>query len=232
MIRFPELESLGLRVAAMTERGDGDCRTAGPGSPREACCAALGVPPESLVCGQQVHGITLAVAGEDERGRGALGHDTALPATDGLLTALAGLPLAVFIADCVPVFLFAPDAGAAGLVHAGRQGTRENIVGRAVRLLCERLGAAPGGVHALIGPSAGPTRYEVSETLAGDWAEAALPCRDRLLNLWETNRRQLHAAGVPDHQVHLAGICTIEDGRFFSYRRGDLTSRNMALLMI
>ena len=232
MIHFPELESLGLRVAAMTERCDGDCRTAGPGSPRDACCGVLGVPPESLVCGRQVHGVTIAVAGEEARGRGAPGHETALPATDGLLTALPGLPLAVFVADCVPVFLFAPEAGAAGLVHAGRQGTRANIVGRAVRLLVERLGAAPGGVHALIGPSAGPGRYEVSESLAADWEEAGLPCRGRLLDLWEANRRQLCAAGVPDHQIHLAGICTIEDGRFFSYRRGDQTSRNMALLMI
>jgi len=232
VIRFPELESLGLRVAAMTERCDGDCRLSGPGSPREVCCTALGIAPEHLVCGQQVHGLAIAVAGETERGRGALRRDEALPATDGILTALPGLPLAVFIADCVPVFLFAPDEGAAGLVHAGRQGTRENIAGRAIALMGERFGVPPRGVHALIGPSAGPSRYEVSEALAADWAGAGWPCRGRFLNLWETNRLQLQAAGVPDGQIYQAGLCTIEDGRFFSYRRGDQLARNMALVML
>lgn len=232
MIRFSEMESLGLRVAAMTERRDGDCRLSGPDSPREICCAALGIAPEHLVCGQQVHGLRIAVAGETERGRGALQPDAALPATDGILTALPGLPLAVFIADCVPVFLFAPDEGVAGLVHAGRQGTRENIVGSAMAVMGEHFGVSPRAVHALIGPSAGPLRYEVSEALAADWAEAGWSGEGRLLNLWETNRLQLRSAGVPAGQIYQAGLCTIEDGRFFSYRRGDQQARNMALVML
>ncbi len=233
MIRFTQLEALGLRVAAMTERADGDCRDPGPGSARAACCAALGISePEALTCGRQVHGVSVAVIGAEDRGRGGLAWDTALPATDGLITAVPGLPLAVFVADCAPVYFFAPNGGVAGLLHAGREGTRGRIVAVAAHLLGERFGVTPKDIHALIGPSAGPERYEVSEAIAAEWAGAGLPRKGRTLDLWEANRAQLRQAGVPESQIHVAGMCTIGDARFFSYRRGDAAARSMAVLMI
>ncbi len=232
MIRFEEFEASGLAVAAMTEQRDGDCCLPGAGTARAVCCARLGISHEALVCGKQVHGRDIAIVDERERGRGALSWDSALPATDGLITATPGIPLAVFVADCVPVFLFAPAARVAGLVHAGRQGTREDIVGRAVHLMQQRLGVCPQEIRALLGPSAGPGRYEVSEPMAAEWHQAGFPVQGRRLDLWEANRRHLVAAGVPEVHILVSGICTIEDGRFFSYRRGDSAARNMAVLMV
>ena len=232
MIRFKQLEDLGLSVAAMTAHADGDCCEPGPGTPRAACLQALGLAPDALTCGRQVHGTSIGVVTEAERGRGALSWDAAFPATDGLLTDVPGLPLAVFVADCVPLFLYAPDARVAGLVHAGREGTRASIATAAITTLCYAFAVSPREVHALIGPSAGPERYEVSESLAAEWEQAGLPRRERKLDLWQANRIQLEAAGVPGRQIFCAGMCTIGDERFFSFRRGDETARNMALVMI
>lgn len=230
MIRFQELENLGLTIAAMTEREDGDCSN--QGMARASCCAALGITLKKLTCGKQVHGTNVAVVGEEERGRGGTSSDLALVSTDGLVTAVQGLPLAIFVADCVPLFLFSPSFRVAGLVHAGRKGTRRDIAGTAVRVMKERFGVSPEDIHALIGPSAGPQVYEVSQELAADWERAGLPLRGRNLDLWEANRRALVKAQVPDKHIHLSGACTIASGRFFSYRRGDTIARNMALVMI
>ncbi|HQE83798.1 MAG TPA: polyphenol oxidase family protein [Candidatus Hydrogenedentes bacterium] len=232
MIRFREFEALGVSIAAVTEREDGDCCDPRPGNARSSCCAALEISSESLVCCNQVHGASVAVVGEQERGRGGVSRDSALASTDGLVTAEPGLPLAVFVADCVPLFLFAPSFRVAGLVHAGRQGTRSNIAAAAIRVMENGFGVSPADVHALIGPSAGPELYEVSEELAADWESAGLPRSGRNLDLWEANRIELCAVGVPEHQIHVSELCTIEGGRFFSYRGGDRTARNMAVLMI
>jgi len=149
-----------------------------------------------------------------------------------MVTDVAGLPLAVFVADCVPVYLFDPQRRATGLVHAGREGTRQQVGPKALHVLTREFGSRPGDVHALIGPSAGPCCYEVSTAIAQDFARAGLPVRGRHLDLWQANARQLVAAGVPEEQVAISGMCTICDGRFHSYRRDGGSARNMALLAL
>jgi copper oxidase (laccase) domain-containing protein len=78
-----------------------------------------------------------------------------------------------------------------------------------------------------VGPSAGPTRYEVGEEVYE--AAAGLPERERFFprrdgrlyfDLWEANRSQLVFAGVSPENIEVAGICTISrTDLFYSYRR-------------
>ena len=221
-MRFLSLERLGVKVAAISEMSDGDC---GGLAARSAFCAGLDMDAGDLVTGRQVHGIEVAVAGEEDRGRCYAG-------TDGLLTDVAGLPLAVFVADCAPVYLVDPVRRAVGLVHAGREGVRQGIAELAARLMVERLGCRNEYIHALIGPSAGPCCYEVSEPMAEQFRALGLPVEGRHLNLWESNALQLAQAGIPRGQIEVSGDCTICGGRFFSYRRDGGTRRNMAVICL
>ncbi|HEO70491.1 MAG TPA: laccase domain-containing protein [Candidatus Hydrogenedentes bacterium] len=224
MIRFEFLEGCGCAVAAMSDKSDGDCGIRGDRARqiRGRLCKVCGVDANGLVVPHQVHGMRIAYA-----------HAPGVhPATDGLISDVRGLPLTVVAADCVPVFLVAPGSCAVGLVHAGRRGTRANIAGKAVATLGKRLDVAPWEIHALVGPSAGPCCYEVSAEMAEDFVSAGLPAEGRRLDLWQANAQQLAAAGVPEAQVVVAGICTICDGRFHSYRAGSATARNMAMLVL
>jgi hypothetical protein len=83
-----------------------------------------------------------------------------------------------------------------------------------------------------VGPGIGPCCYEVSAEMADAWRRSGLPARGRRLDLWETNRWQLVRAGVPAGQVRVAGVCTCCMEDFFSYRRGESTGRNMAVLVL
>jgi hypothetical protein len=234
MLRFPELERFGV-LAAVSGTAEGDCASAddGESSPgREAFFAACGVPASRVVCARQVHGVRVARAGASDGGRGAHERATAIPDTDGLITDEPGLALGISVADCVPVYLVDPVRPAAGLLHAGRQGTFANIAGAGVRAMRDAFDSAPGNLHAVIGPSAGPARYEVSREIAEAWRAAGLPSEGRLLDLWEANAMQLARAGVPRCQVHVAGICTINDTRFHSHRRDADGRRNLALLAL
>lgn len=238
MIRFDTFERLGVAVAAISDRAEGDCalnRGQGVASACEArrrFCSQCGVDFHGLVCAQQVHGARVACVSETHAGCGATAYHDGLPSTDALITGARGLPLAVQVADCVPVYLFDPEQGAGGLVHAGRRGTLENVSGLAVQALVTHFNSKPGDIHALIGPSAGVCCYEVSPQMASTFSEAGLPVEGRKLDLWRANAQQLEQAGVPSAHITIAGLCTVCDERFFSYRANDGACRNMALFVL
>jgi purine-nucleoside/S-methyl-5'-thioadenosine phosphorylase / adenosine deaminase len=232
VIRFSGFERLGPAVAAFSEKSDGDCRVVGASDLRRSswnrqfvmmvCCLEAREP----VFVSQVHGTDILIARED-----GPAHDE-LAEADGILTDVPGLPVGILVADCVPVYLFDPVARVGGVIHAGRAGTMLGIAGRAVDALQREWGSEPGNVHALIGPSAGPGRYEVSEEIAEEWRGLGLPAEGRLLDLWQGNVDQLVRAGVEGSNIQVSGLCTMTDGRFFSYRCGSTSERNLALFAL
>ncbi len=234
MLRFETLERAGARVAAMSDLTDGDCRlsTDEGVAARRRFCDACGIPFEHVTVGKQVHGARIAVVDEGDRGRGHQGFHAAFSDTDGLITNVAGLPLGISIADCVPVFLFDPECGAIGLVHAGRVGTMSKIAAAAVIEMQRAYKSCPEHIHAVIGPSAGPESYEVSEEIAEEFRVSGLPAKGRMLDLWEANALQLAGCGVPRSNIAISGLCTIASGRFHSHRAHANGARNLAVLMI
>ncbi|NUM53645.1 MAG: laccase domain-containing protein [Candidatus Hydrogenedentes bacterium] len=218
----------------MSDLLDGDCRLNGDegANSRHEFFRACGIVPGHITAGKQVHGATVAVVRESDRGRGATSTLDPFPETDALITNIAALPLVISIADCVPVFLFDATKRAIGLVHAGRVGTQHRIVANAVDALRTEYGTIPADIHAVIGPSAGPEAYEVSHEMAAEFANLGLPVRGRCIDLWEANARQLESCGVPRAQIEITGICTITSGRFHSHRAHNNGARNLALFML
>lgn len=237
MVRFDSFERQGVAVAAISDMSDGDCGRHSPNQEsaqraRSAFCAQLGIDAATLVCAEQVHGAVVVQVRAEDSGRGVVDGQPARPGADGLLTEIEGLPLAMYVADCVPVYLFDSRLRVGGILHAGRAGTRLNICAAAIGELGRLFGTSPSDVHALIGPSAGPCCYEVSEEIAADFVRRGLPVQGRRLDLWQANARQLTATGVPQRQIEIVGCCTICDGSFYSYRKGAQTARNMAVMVI
>lgn len=196
---------------------------------RRRLCAAIGLPPERLVVPGQVHGTTLAWVGEAEAGRGALNSPGVIKEHDGLLTAEAGLGLAISYADCVPVVIVAE--GTRGplfaTVHAGWRGMIAGIAGKAAAELAGRGRLLAAGV----GPSIGPCCFAVDDELRRRF-EARFPGSSgaATVDLWRCARMDLEAAGVPPAAISVAGLCTVSDARFFSHR-GDAgkTGRHLAV---
>jgi len=206
---------------------------------RRALCAPLGLSPEALVVGNQVHGDGVAVVDERCRGRGAFGDETAIEATDAMVTRTPGLCLVVLTADCVPIVLYDPVRSAVGVVHAGWRGTVRGITGKAVQAMVDAFGTAPADLLAGVGPSIGPCCYQVGadvleQVAAAPWADANLISERTAdgrgnLNLWEANRRQLVLAGVPPGSVEVGSLCTrCRADLFFSVRHDGATTGRFA----
>jgi YfiH family protein len=205
---------------------------------RELLCAAVGVALDDLVVPAQVHGKHIRAIGSGDRGRGALSPQTAVPNTDGLVTNVPGVPLAVGYADCLAVIVAAHEAGGCAglaLVHAGWRGLMDGIVARAVRRVWE-YGPAD---FALIGPSIGSCCFVVDEALAMRFAErfgaeVVTNLADGWhVDLWGCAVGELRASGVASEAIDVAGICTSCDARFYSHRRDrGATGRQAAIAWI
>lgn len=180
---------------------------------------------EAVASMGQVHGAVVVWATEA----------TAHPDVDAMLMAGPELGLVVRVADCVPIVLAAPDDGFIGVVHAGRSGLVDGVVPAAVAALRDR-GAEH--VQAWLGPRACGRCYELPASMADDVA-AAVP-EARSTTSWGTPAADIGAGVVAqltdsDVQVHDigAGVCTIEDERFFSHRRqGEASGRFGALVVV
>lgn len=191
-----------------TSNGDAPALVA---SNLDALGAAVGV--QRLVRMTQVHGHDVVWADEVAAGE--------IPIADALLTDQVGVGVLVRVADCTPIVLAAPDESMAGVVHCGREGLVQGVVAAAVHALRER-GATT--LQAFIGPRACGRCYELPAELA-DAVGSVVP-EARSTTSWGTPSidvgagvlAQLAALDVPASDLG-AAECTIEDERWFSYRR-------------
>lgn len=156
--------------------------------------------------------------------------------TDGLVTDVEGLWLAVSVADCVPLFLADPRKNVIAVVHAGWRGSLERITENAVDVLSRKFGSVPKDVFAYIGPSAGACCYEVGKDVAERFDRIVVGERDGkiYLDLKRENRRQLLAAGIPASNIETSPDCTIHKSEVFhSFRRdGKQSGRMMGVIGI
>lgn len=185
---------------------------------RARLAESLGFRPERLVTTPQVHGTDVLVVDRDTDPAAALSIRA-----DILVTREPGSLLMQRFADCVPILLWHPVGRVVSVAHAGWRGTALGVAGRAVAAVAD-LGGEPAGLRAGIGPSIGPCCFEVGEDVVdafpdADGAHAPGPRGRPHLDLWELNRRQLVAAGVPAENIEVAGLCTrCHPDVYFSHR--------------
>jgi YfiH family protein len=160
------------------------------------------------------------------------------PAADASVTAAPDRPLAIMVADCLPVLIVEQDGRALGAAHAGWRGLSGGVLENTLEAMRRKCPDAAGW-RAWIGPGIGPAAFEVGrdvvDAFAVDGPDAAALFRPRperpgkwLADLPGLAALRLRRAGVD--AVHQSGLCTVSDAEhFFSYRRDGETGR-MALL--
>lgn len=186
---------------------------------RRRLAAALGLAPENVVMGHQVHGSDL------------MRHDTAqepqvfaevVPSpvdVDGHWTDQPGLAPLVMTADCLPVALAGP--GGVAMAHGGWRGLAGGILASAAD--------AVDAEAAAIGPGIGQCCYEVGEEVLAEFSDIDGVADGRMLDLTAVARSLLGRAGVT--AVDSADTCTsCNPELFYSHRRdGPTTGRQCGI---
>lgn len=195
----------------------------------------LGVDYRNLVCAKQIHSSNVAYVDRKDKGRGASSYDTAIEDTDALITNERNLPLAIFTADCLSVFLYDPKNPAIGLVHAGYKSSRENIVAKTVKAMEDRLNSRSGDLCAGFGPAIRVCCYAVEEELRESFPQHLTERGGEFyLDLAQVNKSELLDAGVKEGNIFDSGICTFcQNERFFSFRKeGSAAGRMISVMML
>ena len=196
---------------------------------RRRLANALNIKPTDFVFPSQVHGTNIVRVAEEDRGKGALAKNDAFSNTDGLITNIKGLCLVTLAADCVPVIFYDPINQAIGVAHSGWKGTVLQIAAHLVRAMQHEYSSKPSDLLVGIGPSGGPTRYEVKQDVINEVANRFVLSKvivksgaKTYFDMWEAIRITLIKSGVKAKNIETSRTCTItHNDTFFSARHGD-----------
>ena len=205
----------------------------------------LGVEPERISCGNQVHGLKAVEVTEDLVGAGAFGEDTAIADCDAVFTKLPNVPLFLFTADCVAVGIYDAKHHAIATVHAGWRGAIGHLPVLTIEAMKEAYGTEFKDCYIYLGPSIGPESFEVDVELGKRFELAWRGMTDRsvadivnypgdkldkaYINLWNFIAEGLMMNGVPKENIAIGGTDTVTDRDCYSYRRESGKTGRMAL---
>lgn len=193
---------------------------------RLALLTSLNIDPEWTAYADQVHSNRVQFVTEGGT----------YPSTDGLVTTIPGLTLAIQVADCAAVLLWDGVNKVIGALHAGWRGVVSDIVPLGIQKMKDK-GAEPSKIESFISPCISQANFEVG-------LEVAEQFPDRFVNYFEFKKphvdlkgfikHQLLKQGISEDQIELRNECTIEEsGKFYSYRReGDKSGRMLAMIKI
>jgi len=194
---------------------------------RQAAARQAGLAGEPATL-RQVHGISVV----------SLSASTPLSTStveaDAWVISQSKQAVAVYVADCMPVFAYDPKSRTLGLAHAGWRGTKAGVVPAMLGKMKEQ-GAAMKDVVAAIGPHVGPCCYVVSPETASQFPAQAVheTPNGLVVDLAEAAVMQFQAAGGDRKQVSVCGTCTASNpDQLFSFRRDKSDSRMMAFAAI
>lgn len=164
-----------------------------------------GIAPKMLRRAQQVHGNKVALVGD-------IGCSYPVEGVDALFCGgKADCCLGIYVADCAAVWIFDTLSKSRALIHSGKAGTQQNIVGATLNSMYKVLGVQAANCLAVISPCIRPPHYEV--------------------DIVTQIKQQLEEAGIAPQNITDSGLDTAADlETFYSYRieKGN-TGRMLAL---
>lgn len=186
----------------------------------------LNLDPKWIAFGEQVHGTRIQKVMQGET----------YSETDGLITRVPGLALAIQVADCAAVIIWDSENRVIGAFHAGWRGAAGGIVPRGIEQMIEE-GSNPKTMKAFISPCICQKNFEVGEEVAEQFPDGFVDYenyRKPHVDLKGFLNYQLVEGDIPVSNIEVAEGCTIDDEeKFYSYRReGDKSGRMMGIICL
>jgi len=202
---------------------------------RRVFLSSLGIDYRDLVCARQIHQDNIRYVTEADKGSGASAYGGSIADTDGFITDKKNIPIAIFTADCLSLFIYDPKTPAIGLLHCGWRSSKARIASKAVRLMQKEFKSDPEDLYAGFGSSIRGCCYEVSDSFKEYFSEGLSKKDNRLyLDLSDVNTQELLACGVRKENIYPPQACTFcHNDEFFSFRKeGAACGRMISVMML
>ncbi|RUS51944.1 Laccase domain protein [Kurthia sp. 3B1D] len=207
---------------------------------REALAATIGHSLQDFVCANQTHSATYYKVTAEDKGRGTLRAEDAIPETDALYTFEPNIVLSSFTADCVPVLFYATDTTLVGAIHSGWQGTVKEISLKTFTYLREAENVDLQNVHVHIGTALSQEKFEVDADVytkfkALGYADDFMYFKDATKKYHIDNqltvKKQCELAGIPASNITIEDVCTFKSAQGFSYRQDKKAGRHLSFIV-
>ncbi len=142
--------------------------------------AVTGEATTPLITVRQFHSNLIVIA----RGRAGDGQP---PKADGVITAEAGLLLAIQTADCIPVLVADRKQRVVAAFHAGWRGTVSRIVELGVGKMRLEFGSRPQDLIAAIGPGVSACCYAVGDEVVSEFESQFSYARELLREVYDSD---------------------------------------------
>lgn len=203
-------------------------------------CALMGVGIDDCALTRQVHGNEVRIV--TEKDRHVCMSKTPYEA-DGIVTAVKGLPIMCFVADCVPALLWDGKNSVAAAVHCGWRSSVADILGVTLEKMLS-LGAEKEHIYCAMGAAIGKCCFEtdddvpeaVSAYLGGETEGLFTKRADgkTMVDLRGANRRRLIQLGIPAENIDISEECTMcSHEKYWSHRytKGDRGSQAAVIVL-
>jgi polyphenol oxidase len=180
----------------------------------------LNTEPDLLKFQKQVHGNVINIIDES----------SGIQISDGMICNKPGVFICLKIADCCAILIYDPVNKVIAGLHSGWRGTNLNIAETGIKILKERYGARPDDLIVYLSPAASGNRYEVGWDVAKHFQDAIIKKSDTkyLFDNKLKIKTQLIECGIPEKNIEVSNLCTIENPEFHSFRRDGIKSGRMA----
>ncbi|MFC1855698.1 peptidoglycan editing factor PgeF [Thermodesulfobacteriota bacterium] len=200
----------------------------------EKVLSTFSVDEKSLVRINQVHGDDVLIINRGAQKKENYGD------YDAVVTNDPELCLSILTADCVPIFLSDKTKGVFAAVHAGWRGTAKGIVRKVIEIMVRDFSCEVKSISAAIGPAICEDCYEVKEDVlkkllvSVDKDDIGLfkESQGRIyVDMKRINLIQLGDSGIARGMISCSEQCTFcSDDLFFSFRRENVTGRQLSLI--
>src|ERR1700739_3314215 len=140
-----------------------------------------GDPGFPVVTVRQIHSSLIRSVKREDAGEDALHR------ADGMMTADAGVLLAIQTADCIPVLIADRKRRVVAAFHAGWRGTLKRIVENGVGRMRLEFGSKPKDLVAAIGPGIGQCCYAVGEDVRSEFVSQFAYAEELFRNVYDSD---------------------------------------------
>ena len=191
---------------------------------RKAFLNELGLNLESVVLQKQIHSDIITMVDDGNN----------VNESDALITNKTGIGLAIFSADCNPIFIYDPSHNVIAAIHAGWRGTEKNITAKVLRIIQEKYNSSLNDLYVYIGPGISQINYEVQSDVAERFDDKYILNKEGkiYLDVLSNNYDELISAGIPENQIQKSNLCSFENKNLLhSYRRdGKISGRALGVI--
>lgn len=203
---------------------------------REQLAKEAFIPLAQWVFVKQCHSDKIKKVTQKDGGKGAFSFEGGIPNVDALYTFDSNLMLAFMHADCVPVLIYDETTNLIAAIHAGWQGTLQEITRKSVQFILDNEDVDPKNLKVIIGPCLSfdscqldpksvPYPYELNENIQLDESNMLK------LDVAQMNINQCLDCGIPQVNITRYDKDTFSNPNdFFSFQRDGTTGRHITAI--